>query len=226
MKTTILLPSVLLLSTIAASDANAGSGAGSAQTAPAVKYELPTLPYGLGDLEPTISQHTMSLHYGKHLQAYVNNLNKLIAGTEFENMSLEDIVLKSEGALFNNAGQTLNHQLYFLSFSPNGGGKPSGALAAAIDAQWGSFEAFRKEFSDKASAIFGSGWAWLSKDNSGKLVITAEPNGSNPVKNGLSPILGFDVWEHAYYVDYENRRAEHIEAIWNILDWNVIGSRY
>lgn len=222
MKNLFMIPTVLFASTIGTAAAQGGAAA--EQTQP--RFELPALPYALGDLAPTISEHTMSLHYGKHLQAYVNNLNKLIVGTEFEQMPIEEIVRKSQGGIFNNAGQFLNHQIYFLSFSPKGGGKPTGALAEAIDAQWGSFEAFRKEFSDKSVGLFGSGWVWLSKDAAGKLYITAEANGSNPVVHGYTPILGFDVWEHAYYVDYENRRAEHVEAIWNILDWNAIGARY
>lgn len=191
-----------------------------------MKFELPKLPYALNELEPVISKKTMELHYGKHLQTYVNNLNKFVEGSKFADSDLETIVKESDGAVFNNAGQVLNHTIYFLSFKPKGGGKPTGKLAAAIDAQWGSFDAFRKEFNEAAVSLFGSGWAWLSKDAAGKLVITKEANGSNPVAHGLTPILGFDVWEHAYYVDYENRRAEHVDAIWNILDWEAIGARY
>lgn len=192
----------------------------------AAKFTLPSLPYGLSDLEPVISCRTMNLHYNKHFQGYINNLNRLIEGTRYEFMSIEEIIRESEGAVFNNAGQTLNHTIYFLSFSPAGGGEPTGDLGRAIKAQWGTFDAFKKEFSDTAINLFGSGWAWLSKDADGKLVITAEKDGSNPVVHGLTPILGFDVWEHSYYLDYENRRADHINAIWQILDWQAIGARY
>lgn len=191
-----------------------------------MKFELVKLPYATNALEPVIGKRTIELHHGKHLQAYVDNLNKFIAGTKFENADLETIVKESDGAIFNNAGQVLNHNLYFLSFSPNGGGEPTGKLAEAINKQWGSFDNFKKEFNAAAMAVFGSGWAWLAKDASGKLSIEKEANGSNPVVKGLTPIFGVDVWEHAYYLDYENRRAEHLEAIWKIVDWKVVGERY
>lgn len=199
--------------------------AGFAQTA-GQKFELMKLPYELNALEPVISAETMSLHHGKHLRAYVTNLNNLVPGTKYEQMSLEEIVANADGAVFNNAGQTLNHNLYFTQFSPKGGGAPVGELAKAIDAEWGSFEKFKEAFVKSASSLFGSGWAWLSKDNTGKLHITQEPNGSNPVAHGLTPILGIDVWEHAYYVDYRNDRAAHLKAVWNIIDWNVLDKRY
>ncbi|NDV67637.1 superoxide dismutase [Dysgonomonas sp. 25] len=191
-----------------------------------MKFELVKLPYEANALEPVIGKRTIELHHGKHLQAYVDNLNKFIIGTKFENADLETIVKESDGAIFNNAGQVLNHNLYFLSFSPKGGGEPTGKLADAINKQWGSFEAFKKEFIAAAMAVFGSGWAWLAKDANGKLSIEKEANGSNPVVKGLTPILGVDVWEHAYYLDYENRRAEHLDAIWKIIDWKVVGERY
>ncbi|GAB6011931.1 superoxide dismutase [Viscerimonas tarda] len=191
-----------------------------------MKFELPQLPYAADALEPVISKQTIDLHYGKHLQTYVTNLNKLVEGTKFENAALETIVKESEGAIFNNAGQTLNHNLYFLSFSPKGGGEPTGKLAEAINKQWGSFEAFKAEFTAAGVGLFGSGWVWLAKDASGKLSIEKEANAGNPVTKGLTPILGFDVWEHAYYVDYQNRRADHLAEIWKILDWEVIGKRY
>ena len=161
-----------------------------------MKFELIQLPYAANALEPVISKETIEFHHGKHLQTYVNNLNNLIQGTKFENATLEQIVAESDGAIFNNAGQTLNHNLYFTQFSPYGGGRPTGALAKAIDATWGSFENFQKEFVAAGTGLFGSGWVWLAKDKDGKLSITKEANGSNPVAHGLKPILGFDEWEH------------------------------
>lgn len=191
-----------------------------------MKFELIQLPYAADALAPVISKQTIELHHGKHLQTYVNNLNNLVPGSKFENASIEEIVAESDGAIFNNAGQVLNHNLYFTQFSPNGGGKPSGKLAEAIDQAWGSFENFQKEFITAGTSLFGSGWAWLSKDKEGKLLITKEANGSNPVAKGLVPLLGFDVWEHAYYLDYQNRRPDHLNALWNIVDWNIVGERY
>ena len=191
-----------------------------------MKFELVKLPYEANALEPVISKQTIELHHGKHLQAYVTNLNNLIPGTKFENTDIETIVRESDGAIFNNAGQILNHDLYFTQFSPKGGGEPTGKLAEAIKATWGSFESFKSEFEAAGVSLFGSGWAWLAKDKDGKLVITKDANGSNPVKNGLTPILGFDVWEHSYYLDYQNRRADHLKALWQIIDWEVVGKRY
>lgn len=191
-----------------------------------MKFELPKLPYATDALEPVISKQTIELHYGKHLQTYITNLNNLIQGTKFENADLETIVKESDGGIFNNAGQTLNHNIYFLSFSPNGGGEPKGRLAEAINRQWGSFEEFKKEFNAAGAALFGSGWVWLAKDKDGKLSIEKESNAGNPVTKGLTPILGFDVWEHAYYLDYQNRRADHLNEIWKIIDWNVVSERY
>jgi len=179
-----------------------------------MKFELVELPYAIDALAPVISKQTIEFHHGKHLQTYVNNLNNLIQGTKFENAPIETIVRESEGALFNNAGQVLNHNLYFTQFSPNGGGKPSGKLAIAIDAVWGSFENFQKEFEIAGTGLFGSGWAWLAADKDGKLLITKEPNGSNPIVKGLKPLFCFDVWEHAYYLDYQNRRADHLKELW------------
>lgn len=192
----------------------------------AMKFELPVLPYATDALEPVISKQTIELHYGKHLQTYITNLNNLIPGTKFENADLETIVKESDGAIFNNAGQTLNHNIYFLSFSPNGGGEPKGKLAEAIKAEWGSFENFKKEFNAAAVSVFGSGWAWLAKDASGKLQITKEQNAGNPVTKGLTPLLGIDVWEHAYYLDYQNRRADHLNEIWKIINWDAVEARY
>lgn len=192
----------------------------------AMKFELIKLPYATNALEPVISQQTIELHHGKHLQTYVNNLNNLVPGTKYENMDLISIIKDSEGGVFNNAGQILNHEIYFTSFSPNGGGEPKGKLAEAINLQWGSFENFKKEFNAAGAAVFGSGWVWLAKDGSGKLSIEKEPNGSNPVVKGLTPLLGFDVWEHAYYLDYQNRRADHLAELWKIINWNVVSARY
>jgi Fe-Mn family superoxide dismutase len=190
-----------------------------------MKFELVKLPYATDALEPVISKQTIDFHHGKHLQAYVNNLNNLIQGTKFENADLETIVKESDGAIFNNAGQILNHNLYFTQFSPNGGGKPSGKLAAAIDAAWGSFENFQKEFETAGTGLFGSGWVWLAKDKDGKLSITKEANAGNPLTKGLSPLLGFDVWEHAYYLDFQNRRVDHLKELWKIIDWKVVETR-
>lgn len=192
----------------------------------AMKFELPVLPYATDALEPVISKQTVELHYGKHLQTYITNLNNLVPGTKFENADLETIVKESDGAIFNNAGQTLNHNIYFLSFSPNGGGEPKGKLAEAINAEWGSFENFKKEFNAAAVSVFGSGWAWLAKDASGKLQITKEQNAGNPLTKGLTPLLGIDVWEHAYYLDYQNRRADHLNEIWKIINWDAVEARY
>lgn len=192
-----------------------------------MKFEMPKLPYATNALEPVISQQTVELHYGKHLQTYVNNLNNLVPGTKFENSDLISIVKESDGGIFNNAGQILNHDLYFASFTaPNTGGSPKGKLAETINAQWGSFENFQKEFNTAGAAVFGSGWVWLAKDANGKLSIEKEANGGNPVTKGLTPILGFDVWEHAYYLDYQNRRADHLTEIWKIINWDVVSARY
>lgn len=191
-----------------------------------MKHELIALPYAPNALEPAISAETLSFHHGKHLAGYVNTLNTLIEGTELEHATLEEIVKKSEGPIFNNAGQILNHNLYFTQFAPNAGGAPTGKLLAAIEAKWGSFEAFQSEFLTACTTLFGSGWAWLSADANGQLVITKEPNGSNPVVHGLKPLMGIDVWEHAYYLSYQNRRADHIKDVWGIIDWNVVASRY
>ena len=191
-----------------------------------MKFELIKLTYASDGLEPIIGKSTIEFHYGKHLQTYVNNLNNLIQGTKFEDAELKTIVNESDGAIFNNAGQILNHNLYFTQFSPNGGGKPSGKLAEAIDTAWGAFENFQKEFEAAGVSLFGSGWAWLAADKEGKLSITKEPNAENPLTKGLKPILCFDVWEHAYYLDYQNRRADHLKELWKIVDWKTVESRY
>ena len=192
-------------------------------------YTLIELPYAMVALEPVISAQTLSFHHGKHLQAYVDNLNKLLPGSEYVGMSLEEIVQKAPaGAVFNNAGQILNHELYFTQFKPASEAvqKPEGALAAQIEKQWGSFEAFKAEFEAKGVGLFGSGWVWLAADANGSLVITQEQGASNPIVKGLKPLLTFDVWEHAYYLDYQNRRAAHLTAMWSVIDWEVIDSRY
>lgn len=191
-----------------------------------MKFELLTLPYAHDALEPVISKATIEYHHGKHLNNYVTTLNKLIEGTEFANMELTDIVKKSEGGIFNNAGQTLNHNLYFTQFCPNGGGQPSGDLLAAIEKKYGSFDEFKKEFETAATTLFGAGWAWLATDKDGNLEITKEQNAGNPVTKGLTPLLGVDVWEHAYYLDCQNRRAEHVAKIWDIIDWKEVADRY
>ena len=191
------------------------------------KFELINLPYEANALEPIISAQTIGFHHGKHLQGYVNNLNAAIAGTPFEEMPLEEIVKKATGGMLNNAGQILNHNLYFLQFAaPKADNRPAGKLAAAIDAQFGSFEAFQKEFVQSGATLFGSGWVWLSADADGKLVITQEPNAANHVQKGLTPLLTFDVWEHAYYLDYQNRRPDHLNALWDIVNWQVVENRY
>lgn len=189
-------------------------------------YTQPTLPYAADALAPIISKETVEYHYGKHEKAYIDNLNKLIQGTEFEDEALEDIIKKADGALYNNASQAWNHIFYFFSFSPDGGGEPSGELAEAIKRDFGSFESFKKEFEDSGTKLFGSGWVWLSRDDNGKLTISQEPNAGNPLKKGLTPILTFDVWEHAYYLDYQNRRADALKKLWDIIDWDIVETRY
>jgi Fe-Mn family superoxide dismutase len=191
-----------------------------------MKFELPQLPYAADALAPVISADTISYHYGKHHQTYVTNLNGLVPGTEFENADLDTIVKKSDGPIFNNAAQIWNHNFYFLSLTPNKGTAPSAALAKAIDDAFGSFDTFKTEFGKAAITVFGSGWAWLVKDAEGKLSIVKESNAGNPITRGLTPLLTFDVWEHAYYIDFQNRRADYVAALWDIVDWNVVSSRY
>ena len=189
-------------------------------------YQLVNLPYEYNSLEPAIGAQTMQLHHGKHLQGYVDKLTRLVAHTPYAQMPISRIVMLSDSSIydedvFNNAGQVLNHNLYFLQFSPQGGGEPSGLLLDAIINRWGSFEEFKYDF-DRS----GAGWVWLACDHEGQLYIIQEPNGGNPVTHGLIPLLGIDVWEHAYYLDYQNRRKEHLTAVWNIIDWPVIERRY
>ena len=190
-------------------------------------FTLIELPYAPDALAPAISAQTIGFHHGKHLQTYVNNLNNLLPGSPFEGLPLEEIVAKAEGGIFNNAGQILNHNLYFTQFHPVAAKQaPAGALAAQIAKQFGSFEAFQAEFVAKGGSLFGSGWVWLSADANGELVITQEAGAGNPVRKGLKPLLTFDVWEHAYYLDYQNRRPDHLKALWAIVDWDVVEKRY
>ena len=191
------------------------------------KFELMILPYAVDALEPVISKQTLEFHHGKHLAGYVNNLNGLLPGSGFEEMTLEEIVCKASGGMLNNAGQILNHNLYFGQFcAPKADNRPTGKLAEAIERDFGSFEAFKEAFQKAGATLFGSGWVWLSADKDGKLVITQEANAANPVQKGLKPLLTFDVWEHAYYLDYQNRRPDHLAALWQIVDWEVIEKRY
>ena len=204
-----------------------------------MNYELIKLPYEADALEPVISKETIAFHHSKHLAGYVNNLNSLTpnpsprrgelydGGSHRQLEALKELVLKSEGAILNNAGQILNHELYFGQFNaPKSDNKPVGKLAEAIVRDFGSFEAFKEAFQKAGATLFGSGWAWLSADKDGKLVITQEPNAANPIQKGLKPLLTFDVWEHAYYLDYQNRRPDHLAALWQIIDWDVIEKRF
>ena len=191
------------------------------------KFTLMALPYAPEALEPVISKETIAFHHGKHLAGYVNNLNGLLEGSPLAELPLEEIILKATGGMLNNAGQILNHELYFKQFClPNADSNPVGKLAEAIVRDFGSFEAFKEEFQKKGGTLFGSGWVWLSADKDGKLVITQEANAANPIQKGLKPLLTFDVWEHAYYLDYQNRRPDHLAALWQIVDWNIIEKRY
>ncbi|WP_288280358.1 superoxide dismutase [uncultured Prevotella sp.] len=191
------------------------------------KFELMALPYAIDALEPVISKQTLEFHHGKHLAGYVNNLNGLLEGSPLAGLPLEEIVCKAEGGMLNNAGQILNHNLYFEQFTGEPTkSAPSGQLADAIERDFGSFEAFKEVFQKAGATLFGSGWVWLSSDKDGKLLITQETNAANPVQKGLKPLLTFDVWEHAYYLDYQNRRPDHLAALWQIVDWSVIEKRY
>ncbi len=189
-------------------------------------HELPPLPYAMDALAPVLSQETLEYHYGKHHQTYVTNLNNLIPGTEFEQMPLEDIILKSSGGIFNNAAQVWNHSFYWNCLSPNGGGAPTGALAEAIDAKFGSFEDFKKAFAQSAATNFGSGWTWLVKNEDGALEILNTSNAGTPMTQGKKALLTVDVWEHAYYIDYRNARPKYLEAIWDLINWDFVASNY
>jgi superoxide dismutase, Fe-Mn family len=189
-------------------------------------FELLKLPYELNALVPHISEETLEFHHGKHHLAYVNNLNGLVPGTQFEKASLETIIKNADGAIFNNGAQIWNHTFYFESFSKNGRRLPDGKLAEAINKSFGSFDAFKEQFTKAAATLFGSGWAWLAKKDDGSLLIIQESNAGNPMKKGLKPLLTCDVWEHAYYIDYRNRRPDYIKSFWEIVDWNVISNRF
>lgn len=191
-----------------------------------MKFTQPKLPYAQDALAPVISPVTIEFHYGKHERAYIDTLNSLIEGTEFEDMALEDIIVKSEGKLFNNASQAWNHIFYFFQFSPDGIKEPSGKLREKIDSQFGSLEEFKKKFEEAGATLFGSGWVWLAADEEGKLFIIQGKNAENPLTQGLRPVLTFDVWEHAYYLDYQNLRASYLHKLWDIVDWDVIEMRY
>ena len=189
-------------------------------------HELPALPYAPDALEPVISAETIDFHYGKHHQAYVTNLNNLVPGTEFENASLEEIVMKSSGGIFNNAAQVWNHTFYWNGLSPQGGGEPSGALADAISEAFGSFDAFKAAFAQSAVGNFGSGWTWLVKNDDGSVEIVNTSNAANPMTDGKTPLLTVDVWEHAYYLNFNERRADYVAAWWNVVNWDAVAQRY
>ena len=189
-------------------------------------HVLPPLPYEKNALEPHISAETLEFHYGKHHQTYVTNLNNLIAGTEFENLSLDEIVKKATGGIFNNAAQVWNHTFYWHSLSPNGGGEPTGALADAIIKTFGSFEKFKEDFSKTAITTFGSGWAWLVKNADGSLALVSTSNAATPLTAGQTPLLTIDVWEHAYYVDYRNLRPKYVEAFWSLVNWDFAANNF
>lgn len=185
-------------------------------------FELPPLPFAMDALEPFISKETLEFHYGKHHQAYVNNLNNLVPGSEYEGKSLEDIIKTSAGGVFNNGAQVWNHTFYWNCLAPNAGGAPKGTVEDALVASFGSFENFKDQFSKAAATLFGSGWAWLVKTPAGKLEIIQESNAGNPLKDGHTPLLTCDVWEHAYYIDKQNRRPDYISDFWNLVNWNGV----
>ncbi len=189
-------------------------------------YELPALPYAKDALAPHISEQTLEFHYGKHHQSYVTNLNKLVPGTEFEGMSLEQIIAKSSAGIFNNAAQIWNHTFYWNSLSANGGGEPVGGLRHAISAQFGSFETFKEEFTKCALTTFGSGWAWLVQNKDGSLALVSTSNAACPLTEGQTPLLTCDVWEHAYYIDYRNARPKYLEAFWRLVNWDFAADNF
>ena len=189
-------------------------------------HQLPPLPYEMNALEPTISAETLEFHYGKHHQTYVTNLNKLTEGGEFANASLEEIITKSSGGIFNNAAQIWNHTFYWNCLGPNGGGEPNGALADAINSAFGSFAEFKEKFSTAAATNFGSGWTWLVKNADGSVEIFNTSNAGCPLTEGKTPLLTIDVWEHAYYIDYRNARPKYIEAFWNIVNWDFAAQNF
>ena len=190
------------------------------------QFVLKPLPYKSNDLEPAISRESIEFHYGKHLQGYVNNLNQLLDKSPLKGKSLKEIICRSEGTLFNNAAQVFNHQFYFETFSPKAKPAPEGLLLAAIEEEWGSFEDFKKLFSETATKLFGSGWVWFVKDERGMVSMLSTANADTPIRYSLTPLMTFDVWEHAYYIDYRNRRSDHIEKLWSIIDWSIVEKRY
>lgn len=189
-----------------------------------MEHKLPDLPYKMDALEPAISKETLEYHYGKHHQAYVTNLNKLIIGTKFEDLPLEEIIMKSDGGIFNNAAQVYNHTFYWNCLAPNAGGEPEGKISEEITKAFGSFAIFKEKFSQTAATTFGSGWAWLVKDKDGKLEIISTSNAGNPMTEGKKPLLTCDVWEHAYYIDYRNARPTYIEKFWSLVNWEFVNS--
>ncbi|WP_028100409.1 superoxide dismutase [Fe] [Pseudoduganella violaceinigra] len=191
-----------------------------------MEHTLPPLPYAMDALQPHISKETLEFHYGKHHQAYVTNLNNLIKGTEFENLSLEEIVKKSSGGVFNNAAQVWNHTFYWNCMAPNAGGAPSGAVADAINAKFGSFDNFKAEFTKSCVGNFGSGWTWLVKKADGSVEIVNTSNAATPLTGADKPLLTCDVWEHAYYVDYRNARPKYVEIFWNLVNWNFVAQNF
>lgn len=195
-------------------------------TAAKTAFTLAPLPYSYDALAPEISAETLRFHHDKHAAGYVAKLNELTAGTPCESMTLAEIIMKSDGAIFNNAAQTWNHEFYFGALSPNAQHAPQGALAEAVDAAFGSFDKFKEQMTAAATALFGSGYVWLTEDMNGRLAIQSTANADNPMKHGYRPLLCIDVWEHAYYIDYRNRRADAVKAIWNRIDWKVVDSRY
>jgi Fe-Mn family superoxide dismutase len=191
-----------------------------------MSFELPPLPYQMDALEPFISKRTLEFHYGKHHQGYVNNINKLIAGTPFENATLEEIIRKADGGIFNNGAQVWNHTFYWNCLKPKGGGEPKGPLSGAIINSFGSFDDFKDRFTHAAATLFGSGWAWLAKSPTGQLEIIQESNAGNPLRRGYVPLLTCDVWEHAYYLDKQNRRPDYISDFWNLINWTAVEGRF
>ena len=226
----LVLAGVLAVSTFACSTGNSQNTTKTTDQNPNkdMKFELPQLPYATDALEPVMGKETVELHYGKHYAGYLNTLNELIKGTDFENKSLVEIVKSSEGKLFNQAGQSLNHYLFFLQMAPQSEAKqkPEGKLAEAIDKTFGSFEKFQEQFQTEAASVFGSGWCFLACDKDGKLVITKTQNADNPVTKNQEPLLAIDVWEHSYYLDYRNVRMDYLKNIWKITDWKVVEQRY
>ncbi|HQU15271.1 MAG: superoxide dismutase [Fe] [Chromatiales bacterium 21-64-14] len=187
------------------------------------KHALPELPYAMSALQPHISEETLQFHYGKHHAAYINNLNKLVAGTPYEKASVEKIIRTAPaGGIFNNAAQVWNHTFYWHCLAPNGGGRPAGELAAAIDKTFGSFDTFQEKFTQAAVGLFGSGWAWLVRKPDGSIALEGTANAGNPLTTGLSPLLTCDVWEHAYYIDYRNARPKYLEAFWKLVNWDFV----